>query len=65
VLVPSKNVTVPVGANGEIETLVNEETLAVKITDCPGTDGLALEVTVVVVLLFTITVWVPVAEDLP
>jgi hypothetical protein len=55
VVLPSKNVTVPVAPDGE--------TAAVKIRDCPRTDGLALEVTVVVVLAFT--VWVHVAEEPP
>jgi len=41
-VVPSRNCTVPVAADGD--------TLAVNVTDCPNVDGLALEVSVVVVL---------------
>jgi hypothetical protein len=55
VVLPSRNVTVPVAPNGE--------TLAVNITDCPEMDGLALEVTVVVVL--ALTNWDQVTEDSP
>ena len=44
---PSKNVTVPVAADGE--------TVAVKVTICPEVDGLRLDVAVVVVpALFTV-----------
>ena len=50
VLSPSKNVTVPVAAEGA--------TVAVKVTDCPTVDGCRLEVRVVV-LAFTICVNVP------
>jgi len=46
VALPSKNVTVPVAPDGE--------TVAVKIRDCPRTEGFALEVIVVVVLAFTV-----------
>ena len=42
-LVPSKNCTVPVGPEGE--------TVAVNVTFCPLTEGLALEDRVVVVLV--------------
>jgi hypothetical protein len=44
-LLPSKKLTVPVA--------VDDETVAVKITDCPTTDGFGLEVSVVAVLGFT------------
>src|SRR5207248_1550708 len=39
-------------------------TVAVKVTDCPDSDGLAEELTSVVVLAF-FTVWVSVLEVLP
>ena len=41
VVVPSRNVTVPVDAEGE--------TVAVNVTDCPDTDGFTLDVTLAVV----------------
>ena len=51
VVTPSVNVTVPVGVPEPGATAV---TLAVKVTDCPKTEGLALDVSVVVVpALFT------------
>ena len=46
VVAPSLNVTVPVGV---VEPPVVSVTVAVKVTDCPKTDGLTLDVTVVVV----------------
>jgi len=46
VTVPSRNVTVPVG----VATVVLPTTVAVKVTGWPKTDGLADEVTLVVVL---------------
>lgn len=45
VFVPSLNVTVPVGVPPALVTV------AVKVTDCPKTEGLADEVTVVVVVV--------------
>ena len=47
VVAPSLNVTFPVGVPAPGATAA---TVAVKVTDCPNTDGLAEEVTVVVVL---------------
>jgi hypothetical protein len=41
--VPSRNVTVPVTVEGE--------TKAVNVTNCPGADGLTLELSPVVVLM--------------
>jgi hypothetical protein len=55
VLVPLRNVTVPVAPDGE--------TVAVKIRDWPETEGLALELSVVAVLAFTVCVRV--AEEAP
>jgi hypothetical protein len=46
VTVPSRNVTVPV----TVATVVLPVTVAVNVTLCPNTDGLADEATVVVVL---------------
>jgi len=54
-LPPSKNVTVPVAVDGV--------TAAVKVTDCPMTDGLGLEVIVVAVL--GLTTCVRIVEVLP
>jgi len=48
VVAPSRKVTVPVG----VATVVLPVTVAVKVTLCPKTDGLADEATVVVVLAF-------------
>ena len=45
-VVPSKNVTVPVAVEGE--------TVAVKVTVWPRVDGLRLEVSVVVVLVLVV-----------
>ncbi len=59
VVVPSMNVTVPVGVPGE--TLV---TVAVNVTDCPVTDGLGAETRAVVVGAET-TFWPTPAEVLP
>jgi len=58
---PSKNVTVPDGlpAPGAIAA-----TVAVKVTDCPNTDGFGAEVTLVVVLAL-LTTWLTVPELLP
>jgi len=61
VLGPSLKVTVPVGVPAP---LVLAFTVAVKVTDCPDSDGLAEELTSVVVLPF-FTVWVSVLEVLP
>ena len=61
VLEPSLKVTVPVGVPAPGLFAV---TVAVKVTDCPDTDGLAEELTSVVVLAF-FTVWVSVLEVLP
>src|SRR5216117_2583887 len=61
VLEPSLKVTVPVGVPAPGLLAV---TVAVKVTDCPDTDGLAEELTSVVVLAF-FTVWVSVLEVLP
>jgi len=49
VVVPSKNVTVPLGLPAPGATTV---TVAVNVTLCPKTDGLADEVTVVVLAAF-------------
>ena len=48
---PSKKSTLPVGvpAPGGVT-----DTVAVKVTDCPYTDGLVSELTVVVVLAFSV-----------
>ncbi len=61
VLEPSLKVTVPVGVPAPGLFAV---TVAVKVTDCPDSDGLAEELTSVVVLAF-FTVWVSVLEVLP
>ena len=54
VAAPSRNVTVPVGVPTPGETAL---TVAVKVTDCPNTDGFTDEVTVVELLaLFTVCV---------
>jgi hypothetical protein len=61
VVLPSEKVTVPVGVPPALVTT------AVKVTDWPNTEGLAEEVTVVVVLaLFTCWVTLPllVAKEL-
>ncbi len=58
---PSLKVTVPVGVPAPGLLAV---TVAVKVTDCPDSDGLAEELTSVVVLAF-FTVWVSVLEVLP
>ena len=60
VLGPSLKVTVPVGVPPPGLFTV---TVAVKVTDCPDTDGLAEELTNVVVLYFT--VWVTLDDVLP
>ncbi len=60
VLRPSLKVTVPVGVAPPGLFAV---TVAVKVTDCPDTDGLAEELTNVVVLYFT--VWVTLDDVLP
>jgi hypothetical protein len=56
VVVPSRNVTVPVAVLGD--------TVAVKVTDCPNTDGFADDATAVVVLVFP-TFWVTAVLVLP
>src|SRR5207247_320158 len=61
VLEPSLKVTVPVGVPAPGLLAV---TVAVKVTDCPDSDGLAEELTSVVVLAF-VTVGVSVLEVLP
>src|SRR5207247_1349865 len=61
VLEPSLKVTVPVGVPAPGLLAV---TVAVKVTDCPDSDGLAGELTGVVVLAF-FTVWVGVLDVLP
>jgi hypothetical protein len=58
---PSRNVTVPVGVPAPGDTTA---TVAVNVTDCPNTDGLADEVRVVVVFAL-LTVWVRTALVLP
>src|SRR5438093_8846180 len=58
---PSLKVTFPVGVP---EPGLFAVTVAVKVTDCPNTDGLAEELTNVVVPAFC-TVWVSVLEVLP
>src|SRR5947208_2135752 len=58
---PSWKVTFPVGVPAPGLLAV---TVAVKVTDCPDSDGLAEELTSVVVLAF-FTVWVSVLEVLP
>ena len=58
---PSLKVTCPVGVP---EPGLLAVTVAVKVTDCLNTDGLAEELTSVVVLAF-FTVWVSVLEVLP
>ena len=60
VVAPSLKVTVPVGVPGARGDGV---TVAVKVTAWPKTDGLAEEVSVVVVLAW-LTVWVSAAEVL-
>ena len=60
VFAPSLKVTVPVGMPVPGLFAV---TVAVKVTDCPDTDGLAEELTNVVVLYFT--VWVTLDDVLP
>ena len=60
VLRPSLKVTVPVGVPPPGLFAV---TVAVKVTDCPDTDGLAEELTNVVVFYFT--VWVTLDDVLP
>src|SRR5204862_36269 len=61
VLDPSLKVTVPVGVPAPGLFAV---TVAVKVTDCPDTDGLADELTNVVVPAF-FTIWLSVVEMLP
>ena len=61
VLPPSLKVTAPVGVPAPGLFAV---TVAVKVTDCPNTDGLAEELTNVVVAAF-FTVWLSVVEMLP
>jgi hypothetical protein len=56
---PSKNETVPVGVPPP-----PDDTVAVKMTFWPNTDGLTEEVKVVV-LVWLLTVWVSAAEVLP
>ena len=58
---PSENVTVPVGVPVPGGTGL---TVAVKVTDCPTTDGFADDDTAVVVAIL-LTVWVSGAELLP
>src|SRR5437773_1866632 len=58
---PSRKVTLPAGVPAPGLLAV---TVAVKVTDCPDTDGLAEELTSVVVVAF-FTVWVSVLEVLP
>src|SRR5947209_5611955 len=56
VVAPSLNVTLPVGVPAPGAT---GETVAVTVTDCPDTDGLAEDVSVVVVPCRTVnSVWV-------
>jgi hypothetical protein len=54
VTVPSRNVTVPLGLPAPGGVTV---TVAVNVTDCPKTDGLVPEATVVAVFAL-LTVWV-------
>jgi len=55
---PSRNVTVPVADEGD--------TVAVKVTVCPMTDGLRLDVNAVLLFpLFTVWVSAPAGEVLP
>ena len=58
-LPPSRNVTVPTGVPAPGAT---GETVAVKVTDWPKTEGLADEVTVVVVFVLVTTCGFPVSE---
>ena len=58
-LPPSRNVTVPVGVP---EPGATGETVAVKVTDWPNTDGFADEVTVVVVFALFTTCGLPVSD---
>ena len=62
---PSLNVTAPVAA---LPPTVLGETVAVKVTDWPKTDGLELDVSEVVVVAWTVkiadVVWTLVAETL-
>src|SRR5579864_2156589 len=53
-LPPSRNVTVPVGVPAPGDT---GETVAVKVTDCPNTDGFADDVTAVAVSALTIVIF--------
>jgi hypothetical protein len=57
---PSRKVAVPVGVPAPGETAL---TVAVKVTDCPNSDGFTDEVTVVELLALS-TVWVIAAEAL-
>jgi len=59
VIAPSKKVTVPLAVAGE--------TVAVKVTDCPGVDGLRLDARpiVVLVLVEVFTVCVRMGEMVP
>ena len=62
-LPPSRKVTVPVGVPAPGATA---ETVAVKVTDCPKTDGLADDVTVVAVSALFTTCGFPVSDpELP
>jgi hypothetical protein len=61
VVAPSLKVIVPVGVPLPGALTV---TVAVKVTDCPDTDGLADELREVVVLAL-VTVWVSTADVLP
>ena len=58
-LPPSRNVTVPVGVPVPGATA---ETVAVKVTDCPGEEGFCDDVTVVAVLVLLTTCGLPVRE---
>jgi len=58
-LPPSRKVTVPVGVPVPGATA---ETVALKVTDCPNTDGFAVEVTAVVELALFTTCGLPVRE---
>ena len=59
-VVPSKNVTLPVGVPSP------PDTVAVRATDCPGTDGFGLDVRETfgsVLPLAVFTVWLNAPED--
>ena len=62
VVVPSMKLTFPVAAPAVAPPA---ETVAVKVTDCPNTDGLGEEATLVAVVALLTTCVTAVAEVLP